>query len=353
SRADAVAIGDVTDDGRNDVVMTTTGPLNPVNDYRVFVFAQRPFAGTLEKPAQVAYGQTPTYSGLALGNFDGVPGVDVAVGGNAGVSVFTAAATAPWLSPVGIVASQHAQPVVALDLDADGAADLASTGSFSGGNTYANDGAAHFTPSYWPTPATGYNRLAVGDLDGDGDDDIAVAADQGPFPNVTLHRANGDGTLTPFGTLDAGCDGWGTFGIGIGDLDGDAVNDIVATSGGNGWTACLLVFHGNGNGTYAPPLQLASYDMPEALVVADMNRDRRADVVVLHAGWQRVGVYLQQANGTLAPELLYPIPYASHYNAQGLAVGDFSGDGCPDVAIGDYNFGLVTLTNGMACPHPW
>ena len=65
------------------------------------------------------------------------------------------------------------------------------------------------------------------------------------------------------------------------------------------------------------------------------------------AGWLQAGVYLQGDSG-LEPEQLYPIPYASHYATQGLALGDFSSDGCTDVAIADYNYGLVIL-HGSGC----
>jgi hypothetical protein len=67
-----------------------------------------------------------------------------------------------------------------------------------------------------------------------------------------------------------------------------------------------------------------------------------------HPGsWLQAGVYLQGVGG-LEPEQLYPIPYASHYAPQGLAVGDFSSDLCTDLAIADSNQGLVIL-RGSGC----
>ena len=55
------------------------------------------------------------------------------------------------------------------------------------------------------------------------------------------------------------------------------------------------------------------------------------------------------SGGSLGPEELAEIPYASHYNPHGLAVGDVDGNGSPDVVIADYNNGLVILP-GTAPP---
>lgn len=95
-------------------------------------------------------------------------------------------------------------------------------------------------------------------------------------------------------------------------------------------------------------MTVPSYDIPETLHVADVDLDGRQDVVVLHGGWLALGVYFQQSDGQLGTEQLFDTPDASHYGAQGFALGDFSGDGCTDVAIANYNYGLVTM-RGLRC----
>jgi uncharacterized repeat protein (TIGR01451 family) len=89
------------------------------------------------------------------------------------------------------------------------------------------------------------------------------------------------------------------------------------------------------------------YDVPETLEAADVTGDGIEDLVVLHGGWNRAGV-ITSTPGALPAETLFPIPYASHYPVDGLAIGDVTGDGQPDVGIADYNHGVVLLRHAPA-----
>ena len=42
---------------------------------------------------------------------------------------------------------------------------------------------------------------------------------------------------------------------------------------------------------------------------------------------------------------LFPLPYASHYNNEGVAVGDINNDGRKDIVVANYNRGLDLLYN--------
>jgi FG-GAP-like repeat len=89
-----------------------------------------------------------------------------------------------------------------------------------------------------------------------------------------------------------------------------------------------------GDGTLGPMSELASYDAPAQVELADVNGDGRRDVVVGHSGWYAVGVYLQQADGSLGAEARYPANYGNR-NPGSMVVGDVTGDGRPDILVAE------------------
>ena len=351
SAPDAVAIGDVTGDGRNDVVLTTGYANDPARDFRVVVLAQLA-DGTLAAPTWYStagtYGSRP--ESVAVGDVTGDGKADVVVGlSGLGVQVFAQSGGA--LSAPTFVATSDSHKIRLGKLDAD--ADLDIVGVGWGTNTVTvllNDGSGRFASSrVYPAQHGGYEDLEVGDVSGDGRADIVVMSGQlYATPNVSVLAQTANGFAAP-AEYRVGAN-VNTQGIGIGDVTGDGRSDVVASYGGNTPSAFIAVFAQTPAGTLASPVAYTSYDIPEPVEVADLDRDGKADVITLHGGWLRAGVYLQGPGGTLGSEELAAIPYASHYNPHGLSVGDVDGNGSPDVVIADYNNGLVILPG--AAPPP-
>ncbi len=88
----------------------------------------------------------------------------------------------------------------------------------------------------------------------------------------------------------------------------------------------------------------AAYNIPEPLALADLNGDRLLDVTLVHGGWGTFTVLLQRPDGRLGAHHGYDLPgYPTHLDFSGLAVGDVTGDGRPDVVTADYINGLVVV----------
>jgi hypothetical protein len=346
---EAVAIGDVTCDGRPDVVLTTTSYSDPANDYRVFVFPQLA-NGTLGTAVSYPYGARGSRNGLVLTDLNRDSCLDVVVGHGTGISVLLANRATGSLSSAVVTVNADADTVSSMDVNRDGNLDIISLGWSRGATLFYGNGAGAFPQiAALATNASGYNDHEVGDLNSDGIPDLAVMSGQTyAVPNLSVHLHNGtNGLSTTPRTYFMGQNEL-AGGIGIGDVNGDGRRDVVLSRPRNSPTVLWLMLQ-DASGNLVGPTTISSYDIPDSLQVADVDGDGDDDIVVAHSGWLKVGVYLQEA-GVLRPEALYSLPYASSYAPQGLAVGDFSGDGCADVALADYNNGLVTLYGN--CPNP-
>ena len=341
--AASVAIGDVTGDGRADIVMTTgyAGPTG-AGAYSLWVYRQQP-GGGLDAPVQVRtgvpYGSTMS---LALADLDGDGDLDAAVTTTVGVLTFRQVAGSLVQGPT--IDVPGGRDLAAGDLDADGLSDLAV-------NTDDGLVVVKQTPGASAPYATA--RLStvksveveVGDVTGDGRADVVT----GDYQAVKVYAQTPGGFASPVSYATGAPDPtWNTVnGIAIGDTDGDGRADVHVSLGGNrpnSWVATLPQLP---DGTLGTPRVRASYDIPGAMEVADVTGDGRSDLVVVHDGWNAVGVH-DSTPGTDPSETRYPVPYASSYDAKALAIGDISGDGRADVALADYNNGLVLLRSASS-----
>ena len=344
SAASVVAIGDLNGDGRADVAVATGFAGDPVNDRSVFVFLQKS-DGTLAPPVRYSTGLTAR--GIAIGDLNGDGRADVAVCGDSGVAILLQQPDGTLGPSAFIPTGQDADSVVIGDLNGDGRADLAvsHSGEAQISVIYQTAAGGLAPPRQYPVPAAGFDQLAIGDITGDGLPDLVIM-------RGTPGRANFN--LLPQDPVTHLLDSPGAFGWGItrtahsfaiADLNGDGRLDVAATWGGDQPDCGVGLFYHGTKVLIQAPIQAGCSDSPEPIAVADMNGDGLLDLVVAHGGWQSLGTLIQQPDGSFTSETLDPLPYASHYEPQSLAIGDLNGDGRPDVALVDSNNGLVILYN--------
>jgi type VII secretion-associated serine protease mycosin len=334
SSPQTVAIADVTGDGRSDVIASTAFLFDEQNDYRLFLFVQRP-DGTLAPPTRfpTSLGLAEP-GGLATGDLDRDGDSDVALATGKGVELFLAGAGTLVASGI-VPATPGAQQVEVADVSGDGAPDLVVL-TAAGTLLLTHAGGTSYSRTLVTADPLG--EIEIGDVSGDGQLDV-VGFSGGM---VQTYVRSGDGYEGR--RHDTLRDGWPLVdGIEVADVNGDGRGDVVAAVGGKPPGSRLNVFHQNAAGKLDAPRVHPSLDSPEAVEAADMTGDGRVDVVVAHGGALSAGMLVQRTDGTLADEQLFPLPFASRYNAKGLALGDVNGDGATDIVVADRNQGLVVL----------
>ncbi|MEO7839819.1 MAG: VCBS repeat-containing protein, partial [Anaerolineales bacterium] len=332
---EGVGIGDFNSDGMNDVAMSLST--------QVLVYLNNGNAG-FNSP--VAYTDNVSAEPLAIGdlNNDGRDDIVTADSYSDTIGVFLQQTDGTLASRVIYVASTDPDAIDVGDVSGDGLDDVVVShwnAGFIGVFVQNTNGTLNPIVKY-NSPQAGWDDIAIGDVNNDGRNDVVKSNGQGSTSQaLSVYLQNSDGTLAGALSYSLNCS-CTRRGIAIGDVTGDGLSDVVITYGGNSPASKIAVYTQGVNGLSSTPVSYNAYDIPEPVELADVDLDGNLDVLTLHGGWDRLGVFLQKG-GILSPYDLYPVPYASHYEPQGLAVGDLNEDGAVDVAIADYNYGLTVL----------
>jgi len=254
----SVALADVNGDGKPDVVI----------------------AGCIT--AHGGCGGTLGFVGIMLGNGDGT------------------LQSAMLYYPV----SSEVVNVAIADLDGDGKQDLVVTDSPTGISVFMGNGDGTFKDPIDYSSGYGISTAVTADVNGDGKPDVIVTSCASASCSegaVGVLLGNGDGTLQPVKTFDAG--GYDTGALAVADIDGDGKADIIVTNCslttgicGAGTPGFVGVLLGNGNGTFQPAINYSSGGgWVFSLIVADLNGDRKPDVVACNSWPGSLGVLLNSS----------------------------------------------------------
>src|SRR5439155_11712453 len=124
---------------------------------------------------------------------------------------------------------------------------------------------------------SGPNSVAIGDLNGDGKPDLAVANGSSNTVSVLLGNGNGSfGARTDYGTGSA------PRSVAIGDLNGDGKPDLAVANTGSypGYDGTVSVLLGNGNGSFGAKTNFGTGSKPFSVAIGDVNGDGRPDLAV-------------------------------------------------------------------------
>lgn len=217
-----------------------------------------------------------------------------------------------------------------------------SSGAYS--TIFFGNGAGGFTLAQTLAPGGVINPdfIAIGDYNGDGFPDIAVANNASNTIDIYLNSGTGTFSATTPNTILTTPGGNNV--ILAADVNKDGKLDLVVSSSVN--TAPINVWTGNGTGGFTaaanPPVGTAAL---QGVAVADVNGDGNVDIITdtnpNNGTDGNVFVLLGNGNAT------FQAPTATQsdlgLDTLSLAVGDFNGDGYADVALGNFSSNNVAI----------
>ena len=302
------------------------------------------FTQPLSSPFSV--GTYPYSVAVADFNRDGIPDLVFANEGATNVTVMLGNGSGGFTASTGspFAVGSSATSVTVGDFNGDGKPDLAVACAITNQVVILlGDGAGGFSaaPGSPITVGTGPSSLAVGDFNRDGKMDLAVANfNSGSSSTITILLGNGSGGFTAGTPVAAGS---GARSIGLGDFNGDGnVDLVIANQQSNNVT--VLLGNGSGGFSQASGSPIGVGQSPVSISVADLNGDGKLDLVVANQTTNNLSVLLGSGSGGFSAASGSPIPAGQGTDT--VAVGDFNGDGMPDIVAGNMTSGNLTILQG-------
>ncbi len=330
----SVAVGDVDGDGSLDIVSA--------NNYTGTVAVLKGKCnGTFDSKVEYPVGKTPYSAEIGDLNGDGKLDIVAANQDSNSVSVLLGNGDATFASKVDYATDGGPRRVKLGDLNGDHQLDIVTVNVSSdsvsvllgnGDGTFGEQSST--ASSNIPTDAP----AALGDLNGDGNPDLVIAAYQ---DQVSVLMGTGNGTFAgPVEYTAAGYLSW----LALGDLNGDGNSDILFA--GDEYVVGALF--GRGDGTFATEMSYGTVTSVVAAALGDLNGDNALDIALAFSTepGTSVGTLIGTGDATFAHG--YP---ATGSGTGAVAVADINGDGILDIVKAgevDLNSGAVSVLLGTA-----
>ena len=343
AKSEAVAVGDINNDSRNDVVVVSSFVIGETNGLCVFLqnesgaFAPKVIYPCSSNPSSVAIGDV---------NNDGKKDVVVANSNADNVGIFIQNNTGTLNTLVLYPVCVQPDSIKIGDVNNDGKNDVvvSNYGSDSISVLLQNAGGTLDPQLTYAIASYGNNKIDIGDINNDGRKDVVVMrGKKSGIANIATFIQNITGTMDTPAYYSVSGNDTRTYGMAVESVNGDSRVDIVTSFGANNTGTYIAVFIQNNAASFDTPVNYTSYNSPSAVAIGDVSGDGRNDIIVLHDGQGKLSIYKQSSSATISGYTLYSLPYSSTFNRNSLALGDVNNDSVCEILVADPDYGLIVL----------
>ena len=221
-------------------------------------------------------GETYGMFGTDMGDIDNDGLLDIgstSFGCCAGYHVYRNLGTGTWHHSYGYVGGNASERFLFGDINHDGKLDFAAT--HQNGTPFFGDGAGNFTNQHLNLPVQptlGFYDISLGDVDNDGDDELAFTMNSGVyvyrFNTITQQWNNISGALPTSGSYS---------GVRFYDVDHDGFLDIVTASGN---TITIWLGDGGNSWTSTYTVSVAGMSYARDMAIADVTHDGKPEIFI-------------------------------------------------------------------------
>jgi hypothetical protein len=348
----ALAIADLNGDGKADVVVANFDSQN------LTVFLGQ---GNGEFQAKPTYSLNASPVFVVAADFNGDGNLDVATVEQYAQSVEISLGNGDGTFQPPTPLAAGAMPVAAAvgDLNGDGKPDLvvADNGSQLPGSTdsgavlvFLSNGST-FLPAQRFAAGSHPSSVAIQDVNLDGKPDLLVS-DSG---QTGVNDTGGASVLLGIGAGSFGAavsytTGTSEESIAVADVNGDGKPDLVLPALSSNFADEVLIFLGKGDGTFLAPSSLMASQPNSNVIVGDFNGDGKPDLILANCcGDTSMSYFLGNGDGAFQPEALFN----GGPNSAFVASADFNNDGKPDLAVANDQFnGAISILLNTTPPPP-